>query len=69
MTNFRQCLETLIASKQQVGINFCAATGTKLVSISGIVAEVGDDFFLIHDIYGNSMAIPFTAVAFIEIKK
>ena len=69
MKQMRQILEGLIQSRQQVGVNFSAGAGTKLISTSGIVVEVGEDYFMLHDIYGNSMLVPTASVAYIEIKK
>jgi hypothetical protein len=65
----RQKLEHFMQSKQMLAFNFAAAAGGKLVSVNGMVSEVGDDFVTIADIYGNSMIIPFVSIAFIEIKK
>lgn len=65
----RTLLETLKAEKRQLTVNFPAAHGGKLVTASGIIVEVGDDYFLMADIYGNHMLVPTASVAYIEIKK
>ena len=59
----------LAQEKRQVQVNFAAAAGGKLVSASGIIMEVGEDFVVMNDIYSNSMIIPFSSMAYIEIKK
>lgn len=69
MNTLREYLESLVKTKQQVGINFPAGAGTKLVSASGTIVSVGEDFLLLNDIYGNSMAVPFAGMSYIEIKK
>lgn len=69
MKKIAQLLQELLQNKNQVNINFTAATGTKLVSISGTVREVGEDYFTLFDIYGNAMIVPTTSVAYIEVKK
>lgn len=69
MESMRQRIEVLITEKKQVGVNFAAGAGTKLISISGTIVAVGNDHFLINDIYGNSMMVPFSGIAYIEIKK
>ncbi len=65
----RQKLEHFMQAKQMLAFNFAAAAGGKLVSVSGMVSEVGDDFVAVADIYGNTMIIPFGSIAFVEIKK
>lgn len=69
MSNLRQRLEAFAQAKQSIGVNFAASAGTKLVSATGTVIEVGDDYFAMNDIYGNSMVVPTAGVAYIEIKK
>lgn len=65
----RERLLELANAKKQVAVNFAAAAGGKLVSISGTVAQVGDDHMIMQDIYGNLMLVPFVSIAYIEIKK
>lgn len=65
----RERMRQLAESKKQVAINFAAAAGGKLVSISGIVVEVTDDHMIVNDIYGNHMIVPYVSIAFIEVKK
>ncbi len=65
----RKYLEELAAQKKAIQVNFAASTGNKLVSISGTIREVGDDYMILHDIYGNVMFIPFSGITYIEIKK
>lgn len=65
----RKYLEALLAEKKAIQVNFAASAGAKLVSISGTIAEVGDDYMILHDIYHNIMFVPFQGIAFIEIKK
>ncbi len=65
----RQKLEQFQSDRRMLAINFAAAAGGKLVSVSGLVSEVGDDFVAVADIYGNTLLIPFGSIAFIEIKK
>lgn len=65
----RQQIMRLIEEKKQVNINFAAGDGSKLISISGIFMEVGDDFAIARDIYGNQMIIPIQGIAYIEVKK
>lgn len=69
MNTLRERLETLIQGKQQVSVNFPAGAGTKLISASGTITSVGQDYFMLLDIYGNSMVVPFASVAYVEIKK
>ena len=65
----REKLMQYAAEKKVIGVNFNAAAGGKLVSTSGTIAEVGDDFMMMQDIYGNAMVIPFAAIAYIEVKR
>lgn len=69
MNTLLEVLQSLIPTKQQVAVNFSAAAGGKLVSASGTVASVGQDYFILLDIYGNSMVVPVHSMAYIEIKK
>ena len=65
----RQKLEEFAASKAMLAFNFAASAGDKLVSINGYITEVGDNFIIIKDIYHNTMFVPVTSLAYIEIKK
>ena len=65
----REKLMQYAAEKKVIGVNFNASSGGKLVSTSGTIAEVGDDFMMMQDIYGNAMVIPFSAIAYIEVKR
>lgn len=67
--NMRDRLNELIVSKKVVAVNFAASAGDKLVSASGTFREVGDDYTIMADIYNNTMMIPLTSIAYIEIKK
>ncbi len=65
----REHLLRIAAEKKVVGVNFQAASGAKLISASGTILEVGDDFMIMQDIYGNTMIVPFMGIAYIEIKR
>ena len=65
----RERLEEFARNKNQIAVNFAAAFGAKLVSVAGTVAEVGDDYMIMNDIYANVMLIPFGNIACIEIRK
>ena len=65
----RQRIEQLIAQKKNVNINFAAPSGTRLVSIAGTISEVGDDYLILNDIYGNWNIVPFSNIAFIDVRK
>ncbi len=65
----RTRLEEWRQAKRSIAVNFSASAGTKLISTNGIIAEVGDDFMMLTDIYGNTMLIPFASIAYIELKK
>ncbi len=65
----REKLLQFAAEKKVIGVNFNAAAGGKLVSTSGTITEVGADFMMMQDIYGNAMIIPFQAIAFLEVKR
>lgn len=69
MNTLRERLESLVQSKQQVSVNFAASAGDKLVSASGTVHMVGEDYFLLYDIYANTMVIPLFSMAYLEVKK
>ena len=65
----RKYLDELVRNKSKVSIYFPASSGSKLVSASGIIVEVGDDFIAMSDIYGNNMLIPLSGISYIEVKK
>lgn len=65
----RERLLQLAQSKQVIAINFPAAAGGKLLSANGTIKEVGEDHMVMQDIYGNVMIVPFTSIAYIEVKK
>lgn len=65
----RKYLQELAERKVQVQVNFGAANAGKLISISGFVSEVGDDFALLKDIYQNTLLVPLASIAYVEIKK
>ena len=65
----RRRLIEFMQGKRQIGVNFPAAAGGKLFSASGTIVEVGDDFIMMQDIYGNAMLVPIASIAFIEVKK
>lgn len=65
----REKLQEYAAAKSMLAFNFAASAGDKLVSINGYITEVGDNFIIIKDIYGNAMFVPITSLAYIEIKK
>lgn len=65
----REYLKSLVAKKSQVMVNFPAGAGNKLVSQAGIVTEVGENYFLLTDIYGNVACIPFGSFCSVEIRK
>ncbi len=65
----RSRLEEWCKAKRTIAVNFSAAAGTKLVSTNGTIAEVGDDYMIMTDIYNNTMLVPFAGIAYIELKK
>lgn len=65
----REKLMQFAAEKKVIGVNFNAAAGGKLVSTSGTIVEVGADFMVMQDIYGNVMIVPFHSIAFLEVKR
>lgn len=65
----RERLLQFAESKQVIAINFPAAAGGKLLSATGTVKEVGDDHMVMQDIYANVMIIPFSSIAYIEVKR
>ncbi len=65
----RDRLEQIAASKKVVSVFFPASSGGKLVNAAGTITEVGADFLMLADIYGNNMLVPFAAISYIEIKK
>ncbi|MCC8109949.1 MAG: hypothetical protein LIQ30_13085 [Planctomycetes bacterium] len=65
----REKLQELADTKRVVAVSFPAANGNKLSSITGTIVEVGDDWFILHDIYGNVLLVPLTGLSYIELKK
>ncbi len=65
----REKLLQFAAEKKVIAVNFNAASSAKLISASGTVIEVGDDFMTMQDIYGNVMIVPFQSIAYIEVKR
>ncbi|MDR1535334.1 MAG: hypothetical protein LBU64_09595 [Planctomycetota bacterium] len=62
-------LEELARDKTKIAVFFSASAGNKLISANGVITEVGADFMVMTDIYGNIMLIPLAGIAYIEIKK
>lgn len=65
----RERLLQLAQERRQVAVNFPASAAGKLVAASGTIGEVGEDYFILLDIYGNTMIVPLGSVSYIEIKK
>ncbi len=65
----REKLLQFAAEKKVIAVNFNAASGAKLISASGTIIEVSNDFMVMQDIYGNAIIVPFTGIAYIEVKR
>ena len=65
----REQLLKLVAENKTVAVYFPAAAGNKLQSATGNIREVGDDYLMMTDIYGNAMLVPLTRISYIEVKK